>query len=208
MIANLSFALLLTSGLVSTSSAATFEPPKFQWKDAWTYQISKTTQGVAAAPYRTEFSTMYTVANGNFLIGSRSPGSVAWTISGQLSPAKCLPFVAFQQFNLDDRFCLAPVEPGSQLAAEMDFGRRVSKFEGVSSISTPMGTFDAARFSVIDVFEEKAGDKPFLAREVRTELWYVAPLRTFVRMRLRALDSKGNVLEAVDMDLVDATLKQ
>jgi hypothetical protein len=41
-----------------------------------------------------------------------------------------------------------------------------------------MGTFDAAHFFVVDAFEARPGEKPSLAREVRTELWYVATLRT------------------------------
>jgi hypothetical protein len=90
----------------------------------------------------------------------------------------------------------------------MDFGKRVAKFVGMSSISTPVGAFDAAHFFVVDVLEEKSGDKPSLAREVHTDLWYVARLRTFVRMRLLALDSKGSVLEVVEMDLVATALKQ
>jgi hypothetical protein len=73
------FALPLALGLLSTSLAATFEPPKFHWKDAWTYQISKTTQGVVAAPYRTEHSTMYTVANGILLTDDFGP-----TLAGQV----------------------------------------------------------------------------------------------------------------------------
>jgi hypothetical protein len=202
------FASLLALGLISTSSAATFEPPKFHWKDAWTYQIAKTTQGVSAAPYRTEFSTMYTIANGNLLTGFRSSSDGPWTIAEQLSPNKCLPFVAYQQFNLDDRFCAGPIEPGSQFAVKMGFGKRVTKFDGMTSISTPMGNFEAAHFSVVDVFEEKPGDKPFLAKEVRAELWYVAGLRTFARMRLRALDAKGDLVQLVDMDLVAVALTQ
>jgi hypothetical protein len=194
-------------GLLSTAAAATFEPPKFQWKDSWTYQILQTTQGVAAAPQRTEFSTMYTVANGSFLTGVRSPSGGAWAISGQLPPNKCLPFVAYQQFNLDDRFCAGPIEPGSQFVETTNFGKRITKFDGMSSVATPMGTFEASHFSVVDVFEDKPGDKPSLAREVRSELWHVAALRTFVRLRLRALDAKGSVLDAVDMDLVAASLK-
>jgi hypothetical protein len=200
---------LLLPGLCA---AVTLEPPKFRWGDAWTWTIATTTRGIVKPPERVVFSTLYTIPSTDFLTGSAAPGKKAgdtlfWHVRDKIPNNACLPFVGYTFFSLDDRFCEGATEPGRQFDVAMPFGRRMTRFEGMTMLETKVGMVEAARFLIIDTLVPNAGDKPGLARETRSELWFAPSLRGVVKYHRRAFDESGTVLEDVLTTLEAVSLK-
>ena len=199
---------LLLPGLCA---AVTLEPPKFRWGDAWTWTIASTTRGIAKPPERVVFSTLYTTSATEFLTGSAAPGKKAgdtlfWTLRDKVATNACLPFVGYTFFSLDNRFCEGTTEPGRQFDVAMPFGRRMTRFEGMTMLETKVGKVEAARFLIIDTFVPHAGEKRALAREARSELWFAPSLRGVAKYHRQAFDESGAVLEDVLMTLEAVSL--
>ena len=199
---------LLLPGLCA---AVTLEPPKFRWGDAWTWTIASTTRGIAKRPERVMFSTLYTTSSTEFLTGAAMPGrkasETAWTLRDKVATNACLPFVGYTFFSLDDRFCEGPTEPGRQFDVAMPFGRRMTRFEGMTMLETKVGKVEAARFLIIDTLVPNAGDKPALVRETRSELWFAPSLRGVAKYHQQAFDKDGAVFEDVQMTLEAVSLQ-
>lgn len=199
---------LLLPGLCA---AVTLEPPKFRWGDAWTWTIATTTRGVVKPPERVMFSTLWTTSATEFLTGAAAPGrkasETAWTLREKIAINACLPFVGYTFFSLDDRFCEGTTEPGRQFDVPMPFGRRMTRFEGMAMLETKVGKVEAARFLIIDTFVPHAGEKPALAREARSELWFAPSLRGVVKYHRQAFDERGALLDDVLMTLEAVALQ-
>lgn len=196
-------AVVLLPGLCA---AVTLEPPKFRWGDAWTWTIASTTQGVVEPVKRVVFSTMYTTSATEFLTGAATPGSrkaseTAWRILDKIPVTACLPFVGYTFFSLDDRFCEGSTEPGRQFEVTKPFGSRTTRFEGMTTLETKVGKVEAARFVIIDRLVPQPGDKPSLAREARSELWFAPSLRGVAKYHHQAFDENGRLVAEVLMTL-------
>lgn len=202
------FAVIGVLGLSGACAAASLQPPKFVWGDAWTFDTMVITRGVAKAPERIEHGVLWRVPGGKFLTGERASGGSAWNPLERIADNACRPFVGYDQDSLDERFCDGASEPGRQLASTMAFGKRLTTFEGTTSLKLPMGTFEAERFVMVDTLEYKPGEKVFPAKQVRSELWYVPQLRGFVRLHGQTFGDGGKVLEEFRMDLVSVDLKE
>lgn len=187
--------------------AETFEPPKFNWGDAWTYLESSTRMGVSRTPVLTEYSVMYTVSDQNFLTGLRQPNkNAAWLIDKVLARSTCLPFVPAQFLNLDEAFCKDDIEVGHKIESKVRRSTQLTRFEGLESIVTKAGTFKAAHFVRIESFSGE-GEGLLSITQARTDLWFVAKIRAFARVSMRASDRNGKVIDAFDFDLTAVDLQ-
>ena len=75
----------------------------------------------------------------------------------------------------------ATTEPGRQFEVVMPFGSRMTRFEGMTTLEAEVGKVEAAGFLIIDRLVPSAGNRPTIAREAHSELWFAPSLRGVVK---------------------------